>query len=102
MSTDHPITQSAMPVLKVLDVLCGYAEQGASNKDISDASKLSVVAVTRATRTLIAYGWCRKSEETGRFYPTAQFTRLTFKVADAFDKAQTRLDDRRQSMTSSY
>ena len=93
-------TKSAQPVLSVMDALCGFAEEGASNKDLADACKTTAVVVTRATQTLIAYGWCRKSDETGRFYPTAQFTRLLFKVGDSFERAQRRLDDRRHSMTS--
>ena len=96
------VTKSAAPVLQVLEALCGFAQQGASNKDLAAVCKLSAVTVTRATQTLIAYGWCRKSDETGRFYPTAAFTRLTFKVLDSFDKAQRRLEDQRHSMTASY
>ncbi|WP_287916014.1 hypothetical protein [Comamonas sp.] len=102
MSAATNATQSAMTVLTVLDALCGFAEEGASNKDLAAASKLTAVVITRATQTLIAYGWCRKSEETGRFFPTAQFTRLSFKVGDSFDRGQKRMEERRQSMTSSY
>lgn len=100
MSATPATTKSAQPVLLVMEVLCGFAENGATNKDLAEACRLSAVAITRATQTLIAFGWCRKSEETERFYPTPKFTRLTFKVADSFDKAQQRLDDRRHSMTS--
>lgn len=100
MSTTPATTKSAQPVLSVMEALCGFAEQGATNKDLAEACKTTAVVVTRATQTLIAHGWCRKSDETGRFYPTAQFTRLTFRVADSFERAQRRLDDRRHSMTS--
>ena len=100
MSSTPAATKSAQPVLLVMEALCGYAMTGATNKDLAEACKTSAVAITRATQTLIAFGWCRKSEETERFYPTAKFTRLTFQVSDSFDKAQRRLDDRRHSMTS--
>ena len=100
MSSTPAATKSAQPVLLVMEALCGYAEQGATNKDLAEACKTSAVAITRATQTLIAFGWCRKSEETERFYPTARFSRLSFKISDSFDKAQRRLDDRRHSMTS--
>ena len=93
-------TKSAQPVLLVMEALCAYAEQGATNKDLAEACKTTAVVITRATQTLIAFGWCRKSEETERFYPTARFSRLSFKVSDSFDKAQRRMDDRRHSMTS--
>jgi DNA-binding IclR family transcriptional regulator len=102
MSTTANTTKSAQPVLSVLEALCGFAEEGATNKDLATACKTTAVAITRATQTLIAYGWCRKSDETGRFYPTAQFTRLSFKVSDSFERAQRRLDDRRHSMTSGF
>ena len=100
MSSTPATTKSAQPVLLVMEALCGYAEQGATNKDLAEACKTSAVAITRATQTLIAFGWCRKSEETERFYPTARFSRLSFKVADSFDRKQRQLDDRRHSMTS--
>ena len=100
MSTTPAATKSAQPVLLVAEALADYAEQGATNKDLAEACKTSAVAITRATQTLIAFGWCRKSEETERFYPTARFSRLSFKISDSFDKAQRRLDDRRHSMTS--
>lgn len=100
MTTTTNTTKSVEPVLRVLEALCGFAEQGATNKDLADACKTSPVAVTRATQTLIAHGWCRKGEETGRFYPTAQFTRLAFRVSDSFDQAQRRFEDRRHSMTA--
>lgn len=102
MNTATNTTKSAQPVLAVLEALCGFAEQGASNKDLADACKTTAVAITRATQTLIAFGWCRKSEETGRFYPTAQFTRLTFRVADSFERAQRRLEERRHAMTTGF
>ncbi len=100
MSTTPATTKSVEPVLRVMEALCGYAEQGATNSDLAATCKASRVVITRATQTLIAFGWCRKSDETERFYPTAKFTRLTFQVSDSFDKAQRRLDDRRHSMTS--
>ncbi|GEQ77043.1 hypothetical protein CTTA_4048 [Comamonas testosteroni] len=95
-------TKSAQPVLQVAEALCDFAEQGATNKDLAEACKTTAVVITRATQTLIAFGWCRKSEETERFYPTARFSRLSFKVSDSFDKAQRRMDDRRHAMTSGY
>lgn len=100
MSSTPATTKSAQPVLLVMEALCGYAEQGASNKDLAEACKTTAVVITRATQTLIAFGWCRKSDETERFYPTAKFTRLTFLVADSFNRKQRELDDRRHSMTS--
>ena len=100
MSSTPAATKSAQPVLLVMEALCGYAMTGATNKDLAEACRTSAVAITRATQTLIAFGWCRKSEETERFYPTARFSRLSFKISDSFDKAQRRLDDRRHSMTS--
>ena len=100
MTAAQNTTKSVEPVLRVLEALCDFAEQGATNKDLAELCQSTPTVVTRATQTLMAYGWCRKSEETGRFYPTAQFSRLSFKVSDSFDRGQRRMDDRRHSMTS--
>ena len=92
-------TKSAQPVLLVMEALCAYAEQGATNKDLAEACKTTAVVITRATQTLIAFGWCRKSEETGRFYPTPRFTRLTFRVLDDCQRHEQRMADTRHSLT---
>ena len=99
MSSTPAATKSAQPVLLVAEALADYAEQGATNKDLAEACKTSAVAITRATQTLIAYGWCRKSEETGRFYPTPQFTRLTFRVLDDCQRHEQRMAEVRHSLT---
>ena len=65
MSAAQATTKSAQPVLAVMEALCGFAMTGATNKDLAEACKTTAVVVTRATQTLIAHGWCRKSEETG-------------------------------------
>ena len=99
MSRTPATTKSAQPVLLVMEALCGYAMTGATNKDLAEACKTTAVIVTRATQTLIAHGWCRKSEETGRFYPTPQFTRLTFRVLDDCQRHEQRMADARHSLT---
>lgn len=92
-------TKSAAPVLAVLEALCGFAANGATNKDLAAACRTTPVAITRATQTLVDYGWCRKAEDTGRFYPTTQFTRLVFRVHDDFDRAIERMQEQRRAMT---
>ena len=99
MSSTPAATKSAQPVLLVMEALCGYAMTGATNKDLAEACKTSAVAITRATQTLIAHGWCRKSEESGRFYPTPQFTRLTFRVLDDCQRQEQRMANARHSLT---
>ena len=85
--------------LDVLEVLCGYAASGATNSELAKATHTSAPNITRAMALLIAKGWARKSEETGRFHPTPAFTRLTFRVTADLDRVQTRLDDQRRSFT---
>lgn len=87
--------------LDVLEVLCGYAATGATNADLAHAAQTTPADISRITKLLISKGWARKSEDTGRFYPTAQFTRLTFRVAADFDRVQAQLEDRRRSMSHS-
>lgn len=85
--------------LDVLECLCGYAAQGASNSELANAAQTSPADISRITKLLLTKGWARKSEESGRFYPTAQFTRLTFRVLGDFDRLQAQIEDRRHSMT---
>ena len=85
--------------LDVLEALCGYAASGATNSELAKATHTSAPNITRAMALLIAKGWARKSEETGRFYPTASFTRLTFRVLADLDRADGRLHDLRHSLT---
>ncbi len=85
--------------LDVLEALCGYAASGATNGELAKAAATSAPNVTRCMAQLIAKGWARKSEETGRFYPAPAFTRLPFRVLSDLDRAQTRLDDQRRAFT---
>lgn len=86
--------------LDVLEALCGFAANGASNKDLCAATQSSPTQITNCMADLVAKGWARKSEEAGRFYPTAQFTRLTFRVLSDFERSETKLQDLKRSMTS--
>ena len=85
--------------LDVLEALCGYAASGASNGELAQAASTSAPNITRAMAQLIAKGWATKDADSGRFFPSAAFTRLTFKVDADFNRAQTRLDDRRRNAT---
>lgn len=101
-TSDDKSSSLVLRVLNVLEVLTGFAATGASNKDLADALRTTPSHITRAVQCLIAKGWARKSEENGRFYPTAAFTRLSFRVQADFDRAQDRLADTRRSMTSEH
>ena len=85
--------------LDVLEALCGYAASGASNGELAQAASTSAPNITRAMAQLISKGWATKDADSGRFFPSAAFTRLTFKVDADFNRAQTRLDDRRRNAT---
>lgn len=85
--------------LDLLEALCGYAVSGATNGELAKAADTSPSNVTRCMAQLIAKGWARKSEDTGRFYPSAAFTRLTFRVTADLDRLQTRLDDQKRALT---
>ena len=96
MNDDRNLTQRT---LDLLEVLCGYAATGATNGELAKAANTSPANITRAMAQLIAKGWARKGEDTGRFYPQPAFTRLTFRVTADLDRVQTRLDDQRRSLT---
>ena len=99
MSNESNTSAQVLRVLELLEALAGYAATGATNKDLAEAARTSAPNVTRAMASLIAKGWARKDDSNGRFYPTAQFTRLAFRVEADFDRAQDRLKDRRSAMT---
>lgn len=98
MSTQD-VSEGGLRLLTTLEVLTGYAASGATNTELAQAVKTSAPNITRAMAVLIAKGWARKAEDSGRFYPTAQFTRLAFRVTADFDRAESRLRDLKHSMT---
>ncbi len=96
------VVQDRNQVLRTLDVLealCGFAATGATNSELARAARTSAPNITRDMAQLIAKGWARKSEETGRFYPTAAFARLAFVVTADLDRAQQRLSEQRRTLT---
>lgn len=93
------VSESGRRLLRLARVLCGYAASGATNLDLARAVQTSPTNVTRAMAVLIAEGWGRKDEGTGRFYPTPMFTRMAFAVTDDLNKLQSSVDDLRRSMT---
>lgn len=97
MSTDT--RNLTLRTLDLLEVLCGYAATGATNSELAKAANTTPPDVSKVLKLLIAKGWARKSEETGRFHPAPAFTRLTFRVTADFERLQTRLDDQRRTFT---
>jgi len=92
-------SEGGLRLLTILEALCGYTASGATNSELAAAAETSAPNITRAMRTLIAKGWARKSEETGRFHPAPQFTRLAFRVMADFDRMETRWRDMKHSYT---
>lgn len=90
--------KGALLVLDVLEALAGYAATGAKNSELAEQVLTTAPNITRAMALLIAKGWARKSDN-GRFYPTAAFTRLSFRVLADFDRLETRIADSKRSMT---
>ena len=97
MSADD--RKGVLLVLDTLEALTGYAARGATNGELAQTARTQPHQITRAMTVLIAKGWARKSEVDGRFYPTAAFTRLAFRVSADFDSLETRIADTRRSMT---
>lgn len=98
MADHNDDRKGALLVLDVLEALTGYAATGAKNSELAALAKTSAPNITRAMAVLIAKGWARKSDN-GRFYPTAAFTRLTFRVLADFERLETRNADSKRSMT---
>ncbi|WP_422097015.1 hypothetical protein [Variovorax sp.] len=98
MSTTN-VSEAGLRLLALAEILSGYAATGATNGDLAEALKTSRPNVTRDMAVLIARGWARKSEETGRFYPATAFTRMCFRTTDDLNRMQTHVEDLRRSMT---
>lgn len=93
-------SKGALLVLDVLEALAGFAANGAKNSELAHLAGTSASSITRITGLLIAKGWARKADN-GRFYPTAAFTRLSFRVLADFDRLETRIADSKRAMTGS-
>ena len=96
--SDTTDSRGAMLVLDVLEALAGFAATGAKNGELADAVKTSAPNITRVLGYLIAKGWARKAES-GLFYPTPAFTRLSFAVLSDFDRVAKRDADSKLAMT---
>lgn len=96
--TANDDNKGALLVLTVLEALCGYAANGAKNSELVEAVKTKAPNITRVMGILISKGWARKAEN-GRFYPTPDFARLSFKVLADFDRLETRVADSKRAMT---
>ena len=97
MSADNK--NQAERVLVLVQVIARYAASGATNSELATTAQSSRPNVTRDMALLIKAGFATKDEETGRFYPSTTFTRLTFAVDADFNRVQTQLADRRRSAT---
>ena len=99
MSTAPAAMQSAARLLPVIEALAGYAISGVSNGRLATEVKLDAAAVTRATQTLIDYGWARKDEHTGLFHPTPAMGRVFARVLQDISSAEQKLRDQSISFT---
>jgi DNA-binding IclR family transcriptional regulator len=93
---------AGLRLLTLMEALCGYAAAGASNAELAEAIRTTPPNVTRQMATLIAKGWARKDETTGRFFPTARFGALAIHMLDDVERMTTRIDDFTRSMTGEY
>lgn len=98
MSAKPDDNKGAMLVLNVLEALTGFAASGAKNGDLAQLVGTSAPNITRVLAVITAKGWARKAEN-GRFYPTAAFTRLSFRVLADFERLETRIADTKRAMT---
>jgi len=93
------VSEAGLRLCRLIQALSGYAASGATNSDLATELKTSRPNVTRDMSVLLAMGWARKSDDTGRFYPTPTFSALLFRMSDDFDRFQTRVADMRRTMT---
>ncbi len=101
MTDDTKTGAATLRAFAMLEMLSGHVVQGLTNKDLASALRCPPSAVTRTADLLIAKGWAEKDETTGRFRVTPTFTRLTFRVLDAFEREERQLNDRKRNYTLS-
>lgn len=90
----------SMRIMNIIDLLAGYAATGINNKHIAEMLGIRPKDVSIDIRLIIEKGWARQDEVTQKFYPTAAFTRLSFKVMADFEKLETQINDNRRNMTT--
>ena len=97
MSADNK--NQAERVLVLVQVIARYPASGATNSELAVAAHSTRPNVTRDMALLIKEGFATKDEETGRFYPSTTYTRLTFEADADFNRVQLQFNDRRRSAT---
>lgn len=85
--------------LTMLEFLSSEPIRGLSNKDLASALQCPPPYVTRTADVLIEKGWVRKDDATGRFHITTHYSRLIFRVMDAFSRAENDLSALKHNFT---
>ena len=88
-----------MKLLDALDAIIGHVHDGISNAQLAKKLDVSPATISRCMDTIITKGWARRDIQTGRYHPTADYSRLAFRVVAAFDAAEQRLADMKRSFT---
>lgn len=92
--------QSAERILTVLDLLLVHTVHGLTPTEIVKATGYTAPNVTRYVATLEASGWAERIPETNRIRASIRVAQRAMTVLNEFDKAQQRLNEMRNRITT--
>lgn len=87
------MSNSAVKVFKVLDVLTRNFFHGFSPTEIAAETGYSLSAINGYVNTLIEAGYAERIQETSRVRPSTRFARSAVQIMNALDSAEQRLKD---------
>lgn len=92
--------KSAESILTVLDLILRHTVHGLTNNDIVRATGISATNVSRYVAVLEKSGWAEKIPETGRTRASNRVAQLAVGVMRDIDRAQSRLAEMHQRITT--
>lgn len=92
--------QSAERILKVLDLLLMHTVHGLTASEIVKATGYTAPNISRYVATLEASGWAERIPETNRIRASIRVAQRAMTVLSEFDKAQQRLNEMRNRITT--
>lgn len=88
---DKRMSNSAVKVFKVLDVLTRNFFHGFSPTEISKETGYSLSAINGYVNTLIEAGYAERIQETSRIRPSTRYAKQAVQILHALETAQTQV-----------
>jgi DNA-binding IclR family transcriptional regulator len=85
------MSNSAVKVFKVLDVLTRNFFHGFSPTEISKETDFSLSAINGYVNTLVEAGYAERIQETGRIRPSTRYAKQAVQILHAMEAAQSQV-----------